>query len=55
MYNPKNRHKRKELFNTETNPEEWWRKFNYDSIIARDKTNLDIIWLKDESLADLII
>ena len=25
----------------------------YEEIIARDKTNLDIFWLKDKSLADL--
>jgi len=25
----------------------------YDEIIARDKTSLDITWLKDKSLADL--
>jgi type I restriction enzyme M protein len=30
-----------------------WRKFTYDEIIARDKTSLDITWLKDQSLADL--
>lgn len=29
-----------------------WRKFSYDEIILRDKTNLDIIWLKDENLID---
>ena len=52
-YNPMNRHKRKELFNAETNPEGRWRKFSYDDIIARDKTSLDITWLKDKSLADL--
>jgi len=51
-YNPKNRHKRKETFN-ETNPEGRWRKFTYDEIVARDKTSLDITWLKDKSLADL--
>jgi type I restriction enzyme M protein len=28
-------------------------KFTYDEIIARDKTSLDISWLKDKSLADL--
>lgn len=32
---------------------ERFKKFNYDEIIKRDKTNLDIIWMKDESLADL--
>ena len=53
LYNPENRHKRKETYNAETNPEGRWRKFTYDEIIARDKTSLDITWLKDKSLADL--
>jgi type I restriction enzyme M protein len=30
-----------------------WRKFTYDELIARDKTSLDLFWLKDDSLADL--
>lgn len=51
-YNPTNRNKRTESW-SEKNPEGRWRKFSYDEIIARDKTNLDIFWLKDESLADL--
>ena len=38
---------------SEENPEGRWRKFNYDEIVARDKTSLDIFWLKDESLNDL--
>jgi type I restriction enzyme M protein len=29
------------------------RKYTYEEIIARDKTSLDITWLKDKSLADL--
>lgn len=29
-----------------------WREYSYDEIIARDKTNLDISWLKDNSLED---
>ena len=33
-------------------PDGRWRKFSYDEIIARDKTNLDISWLKDDSLED---
>ncbi|WP_298223658.1 class I SAM-dependent DNA methyltransferase [Flavobacterium sp.] len=53
LYNPENRNKRKETYNPETNPEGRWRKFGYDEIIARDKTSLDITWLKDKSLADL--
>lgn len=51
-YNPGNRHKRKETF-SDKNPEGRWRKFTYDQIIARDKTSLDIFWLKDKSLTDL--
>ena len=52
-YNPANRHKRKETWHPEKNPEGRWRKFTYDEIVARDKTSLDITWLKDKSLADL--
>lgn len=51
-YNPSNRNNRKETW-SEENQEGRWRKFTYDDIITRDKTNLDIFWLKDESLADL--
>jgi type I restriction enzyme M protein len=53
LYNPSNRNARTETYNEETNPEGRWRKFGYDEIIARDKTNLDIFWLKDSSLTDL--
>ncbi len=52
-YNPKNRQKRKEVWNEQSNPEGRWRKYSYEQIIARDKTSLDIFWLKDKSLADL--
>lgn len=52
-YKPNNRHKRKETYHAEKNPEGRWRKFTYDEIIARDKTSLDITWIKDKSLADL--
>ncbi|HRH43146.1 MAG TPA: class I SAM-dependent DNA methyltransferase [Pyrinomonadaceae bacterium] len=52
-YNPTNRHKRQETFNAETHPDGRWRKFDYDEIISRDKTSLDITWIKDKSLADL--
>jgi type I restriction enzyme M protein len=34
-------------------PDGRWRKFTYKEIVARDKTNLDIFWLRDESLTDL--
>ncbi len=43
-YNPENRHER-----TET---ERFKAFTYDEIMKRDKTNLDIFWLKDNSLGD---
>ena len=52
-YNPENRHKRVETWQEQSNPEGRWRKFSYEQIIARDKTSLDIFWLKDKSLADL--
>ena len=32
---------------------ERFRSFTYDELIARDKTNLDITWLRDDSLDDL--
>ncbi|PWV49578.1 class I SAM-dependent DNA methyltransferase [Chitinophaga sp. S165] len=51
-YNPSNKHQRKETW-SESNPDGRWRKFSYNDIIARDKTSLDITWIKDKSLADL--
>lgn len=51
-YNPENRHKRTETW-SEENPDGRWRKFKVDDIFARDKTSLDIFWIKDKSLADL--
>ncbi len=48
-YNPQNRFKRKES----ASGGERFKKFKYDEIIARDKTNLDIFWLKDDSLGDM--
>jgi type I restriction enzyme M protein len=43
-FNPKNRHKRKES--------ERFKSFAYDELLKRDKVNLDIFWLRDESLED---
>jgi type I restriction enzyme M protein len=43
----------KETYHEETNPEGRWRKFTYEQIIERDKTSLDITWIKDKSLTDL--
>ncbi|WP_256967187.1 hypothetical protein [Yersinia intermedia] len=52
-YNPKNPDKRKETWHLEKNPEGRWRKYNVGELLARDKTSLDIFWLKDKSLTDL--
>lgn len=52
-YNPKNPNKRKQTWHPEKNPEGRWRKYSYQELIARDKTSLDIFWLKDKSLTDL--
>lgn len=32
---------------------ERWKSFTYDELVARDKANLDLTWLRDESLEDL--
>lgn len=52
-YNPENINKRKETYHPEKNPEGRWRKFTYNEIVERDKTSLDITWVKDKSLTDL--
>lgn len=52
-YNPANRHKRKATWDAEKNAEGRWRKYSYEELTARDKTSLDVFWLKDKSLTDL--
>ncbi|MEK7718681.1 MAG: class I SAM-dependent DNA methyltransferase [Bacteroidota bacterium] len=52
-YKPENILLRIETFREKENPEGRWRKYSYDYLIARDKTNLDITWLKDDNLIDL--
>ncbi|CEG11838.1 putative Site-specific DNA-methyltransferase (adenine-specific) [groundwater metagenome] len=44
-YDPENRFNRKET--------ERFKCFDYEDILKRDKTNIDIFWLKDENLEDL--
>jgi type I restriction enzyme M protein len=44
VYSPGSREKREES--------ERFRAFSYEEILSRDKANLDIIWLKDDSLED---
>jgi type I restriction enzyme M protein len=43
-YNPENRHQRKES--------ERFKAFKLEDLLKRDKVNLDIFWLKDDSLED---
>jgi len=43
-YRPGARHERVES--------ERFRRFSYEELVARDKVNLDITWLKDDSLED---
>ncbi len=43
-YNPKNRH--------DCKASDRFKSFTYEELIKRDKINLDIFWLKDESLED---
>ncbi len=50
-FNPANRHQRVSTWN-EANPDGRWRAYTYDELTARDKVNLDIFWLRDESLED---
>jgi type I restriction enzyme M protein len=52
-YNPLNRHNRKPTWDETANPEGRWRRFTYQELAARDKTSLDLFWLKDKSLTDL--
>ncbi len=46
-YNPENRFDRRE-----GGEEGRWRAFPYEELLARDKVNLDIFWLRDESLEE---
>lgn len=51
-YNPENRHERCETY-SEENPDGRFRRYAVEEILTRDKTSLDIFWVKDKSLADL--
>jgi type I restriction enzyme M protein len=50
-YNPENRHERTATW-SEENPDGRWQAFDYDELMARDKVNLDIFWLRDKSLEE---
>ncbi|WP_455429545.1 HsdM family class I SAM-dependent methyltransferase [Neorhodopirellula lusitana] len=51
LYKPEEpREKRRQDWSEDKNPVGRWRSFTYDEIIKRDKANLDIFWLKDDTL-----
>jgi type I restriction enzyme M protein len=50
-FRPAKRHLRKPTWSGE-NPGSRWRCFTYDELLKRDKLNLDLFWLKDDSLED---
>ena len=57
-YHPENRFERTETW-SEANPDGRWRKFDIAEMLARDKTSLDITWIKfqddtDYTLAELV-
>ena len=51
LYKVGQRHERVETW-TADSPDGRWRAYGYDELMSRDKTSLDIFWLKDDSLAD---
>ena len=59
-YNAGNLKGRKEIYDADNNPQGRWRKYPVDDILTRDKTSLDITWIKqggesdDRSLAELM-
>jgi type I restriction enzyme M protein len=50
-YRPGKRHLRKPTW-AEGTPQGRWRSFPFEELAKRDKLNLDLFWLKDESLED---
>jgi type I restriction enzyme M protein len=59
-YHAENINERTETYNAETNPQGRWRKYKVEEVSLRDKTSLDITWIKqggdsdDRSLAELM-
>ena len=58
-YNPDNISARKETYNAATEPNGRWRKYPAEELLKRDKTSLDITWMKiedtdDRTLAELM-
>lgn len=59
-YNADNLSARKETYDAETNPNGRWRKYDVNELLGRDKTSLDITWIRqgndmeDVTLAELM-
>lgn len=59
-YHPENINARTETYNAENNPQGRWRKYGIEEILNRDKTSLDITWIKqggeedDRTLSELM-
>lgn len=59
-YNASDLSARKETFDAETNPNGRWRKYDVNELLRRDKTSLDITWIRqgddmeDITLAELM-
>ena len=59
-YKADNINARTETYDAETNPNGRWRKYNVEDVLKRDKTSLDISWIKltddddDMSLSELM-
>lgn len=51
-YNPDNISDRRETYNAETEPNGRWRKYPAEDLLKRDKTSLDITWMKIEDTDD---
>lgn len=50
-FHPENRRERRPTWSEES-PEGRFRRYGYDELARRDKTSLDLFWLRDESLED---
>ena len=46
-YHAENLSARQETYNADTNPNGRWRKYSVEELLKRDKTSLDISWIKD--------
>ncbi len=50
-FNPANRHERQPTW-SQNNEDGRWRAYTLEDLMSRDKINLDIFWLRDESLEE---